>query len=197
MSGPMQVVALVFCFGSAALILAETSASPAEPKGSAAIPDILFIPTPNDVVDRMLELAGVKKQDLVYDLGCGDGRIVVAAAKKFGCRAMGVDIDPRRVEQSRVNAKKARVENLVKIEKQDLFLVDLRPASVVVLYLSPKANARLIPQLEKLAPGSRVVSHQFEIPGLKPDQVIEVQSKENRHKHTLYLWKTPLKKQTS
>ncbi len=117
---------------------------------------------------------------------------MVAAAKRYGCRAVGYDIDPRRVEQSRVNAKRAGVENLVKIERRDLFEVDLRRASVVVLYLSPKSNARLLPQLERLAPGSRIVSHQFDIRGIRPDKVIEVYSKEDRHRHTLFLWKTPL-----
>jgi SAM-dependent methyltransferase len=134
---------------------------------------------------------------MVYDLGCGDGRILVEAAKKYGCRGAGYDIDPRRVEESKENVKRGHVENLVKIEKQDVFGVDLRQASVVLLYLSPKANVRLFPQLEKLPPGSRIVSHQFEIRGIKPDNVIEVESKEDRHKHTLFLWKTPLEKRTA
>ncbi len=159
------------------------------------IPDILFIPTPKDVVVRMLELACATRRDMVYDLGCGDGRIVVEAARKYGCQGAGYDIDPRRVEESKENVKRARVENLVKIEKQDVFGLDLRRASVVVLYLSPNANVRLIPQLEKLRPGSRIVSHQFDIRGFKPDKVIEVESNEDHHKHTLFLWKTPLKKE--
>ncbi len=145
----------------------------------------------------MLDLACVTRRDLVYDLGCGDGRILVAAAKKYRCRGMGCDIDPRRVKQSKENVKRGHVENLVKIEKQDLFGVDLRHATVVVLYLSPRSNVRLLPQLEKLAPGSRIVSHQFEISGIKPDKVIEVESNEDHHKHTLFLWKTPLNEQTA
>jgi precorrin-6B methylase 2 len=193
----IQVVALIFCVAGGPFAAAEpTTTTPADSNPAAAIPDILFIPTPSDVVDRMMELARVKKGDVVYDLGCGDGRILVAAAKKCGCRGVGFDIDPRRVEESEANVKKDGVENLVKIEKRDLFGVDLRPASVVVLYLSPKANALLLPQLEKLAPGSRIVSHQFDIREIKPDKVIEVNSKEDHHKHTLFLWKTPLKKRT-
>jgi hypothetical protein len=110
---------------------------------------------------------------------------------------VGYDIDPRRVEESKENVKTGHVESLVKIEKQDVLGVDLRRASVVFLYLSPRANVRLFPQLEKLAPGSRIVSHQFEIRGVKPDNVIEVESKEDHHKHALFLWKTPLEKQTA
>ena len=192
MNCAMQVAALAFCLTLATLLSAEAAAIAADPNEAAAIPDILFIPTPNDVAERMLELAGVKKEDVVYDLGCGDGRILVTAAKKYGCQGVGLDIDPRRVEESVANVKKNRVEQLVKIEKRDLFAIDLGRASVVILYLSPKSNARLLPQLEKLAPGSRIVSHQFEIPGIMPDQIIEVQSKEDHHKHNLFLWKTPL-----
>ncbi len=158
------------------------------------LPAVVFIPTPHDVAARMLELAAVGKDDVVYDLGCGDGRIVVAAAKQYGCRARGVDIDPRRVEESRANVHRGGVEALVTIEKQDLFAVDLRPASVVVLYLSPKYNGQLLPQLEKLRPGSRIVSHQFAIPGIEPEKAIRMRSKEDPHEHTLYLWTAPLKK---
>jgi precorrin-6B methylase 2 len=157
------------------------------------IPDILFIPTPNDIVDRMLELASVRRDDVVYDLGCGDGRILVAAAKRYGCRCVGLDIDPLRIKESERNAKDNGVDALVRIEKRDLFTADLPDASVVFLYLSPKTNVRLLPQLEQLPPGSRIVSHQFDIQGLKPDKVVEVQSKGDSHVHTLFLWTTPLK----
>ena len=191
----MQVVALIFglaggCTGPSD----RTVVVPANRSAAAPIPDILFIPTPHDVVDRMLELARVTRGDLVYDLGCGDGRIVVAAARKYGCRAVGFDIDPRRVAESRENVRQNGVQGLVRIEERDLFGADLRQATVVVLYLSPKANIRLLPQLEKLAPGSRIVSHEFDIRGIKPDSVIELDSKEDHHKHTLFLWTTPLKK---
>ena len=155
-------------------------------------PDVVFVPTPNDVVDKMLELADVKKTDLLYDLGCGDGRIVIAAAKKVGCQAVGFDIDPKRIEESRENVKKSSVEKLVKIEQQDIFTLDLSPANVVTLYLLSKLNVRLIPQLSKLKPGSRIVSHDFDMKGIEPDKVVKLTS-ENGSVHTIYLWTTPLR----
>jgi uncharacterized protein (TIGR03000 family) len=158
-------------------------------------PDILFVPTPQDVVDKMLELAEVKKDDVIYDLGCGDGRIVVTAAKKYGCKAIGFDIDPERVEESQQNVKKNGVEKLVTIEEKDVFKLDLRPANVVTLYLLPQLNVKLIPQLEKLKPGSRIVSHDFDMKGVKPKQEVTVKSKEDGVEHTIYLWVTPLKKE--
>src|SRR5207248_1932134 len=133
-------------------------------------PDVIFVPTPQPVVDRMLELAGVKKGDVVYDLGCGDGRIVVTAAKKYGAKATGFDIDPERIKESNENVKKNGVEKLVQIKDQDIFTLDLSPANVVTLYLLPELNVRLIPQLEKLKPGSRIVSHSFAMEGVKPDK---------------------------
>lgn len=159
------------------------------------IPAVVFIPTPNDVVARMLDLAAVQKRDHVYDLGCGDGRIVIAAAKRFGCRATGFDVDPIRVEESHDNVKRGMVGDLVRIEQQDIFKLDLRPASVITLYLSPRFNARLIPQLETLRAGSRIVSHQFGIQGVKPDKVVEIVSEEDGRQHTIYLWTTPLRRQ--
>jgi SAM-dependent methyltransferase len=162
-----------------------------QPEQPGRVPDVIYLPTPGDVVDEMLALADVRRADVVYDLGCGDGRIVVAAAQR-GCRAVGVDIDPIRVKQSRDNIAKNRLEGLVRIERQDLFQTDLRPATVVTLYLSPQYNERLIPQLETLKPGSRIVSHQFEIRGVKPDKVAQFPSKEDGHRHALYLWTTPL-----
>lgn len=170
------------------------AAAAEKPGEEPPIPAVLFIPMPHDVAARMLELADVGKDDVVYDLGCGDGRIVVAAAKQHGCRAKGVDIDPRRVEDSRANVRRSGVEALVTIDKQDLFQVDLSPASVVVLYLSPKYNRQLLPQLDKLRPGARIVSHQFAIPGIEPEKTLRVTSKEDPHEHTLYLWTAPLKK---
>ncbi|MHB8955528.1 MAG: SAM-dependent methyltransferase [Pirellulaceae bacterium] len=155
-------------------------------------PDVIFVPTPNDVVEKMLELADVKKTDLLYDLGCGDGRIVIAAAKKVGCRAVGYDINPKRVEESQENVKKNSVEELVKIEQEDIFTLDLSPANVVTLYLLPKLNVKLIPQLKKLKPGSRIVSHDFAMEGIEPDKVVELTSEHGRV-HTIYLWTTPLK----
>lgn len=157
-------------------------------------PDVIFVPTPQIVVDKMLEMAKVTKNDLVYDLGCGDGRIVVTAAKKFGCRAIGYDIDPVRVKESLENVKKNKVEHLVKIEEKDIFTLDLSKANVITLYLLPSLNVKLIPQLEKLKPGSRIVSHDFDMKGVKPDKVVTIESKNGGGEHTVYLWTTPLKK---
>jgi SAM-dependent methyltransferase len=156
-------------------------------------PDVIFVPTPQDVVDKMLELAEIKKDDVVYDLGCGDGRIVVTAAKKSGCQAVGFDIDPERLRESRENVEKSGVANLVRIEDKDIFTVDLRPASVVTLYLLPELNVRLIPQLQKLKPGSRIVSHDFRMKGVKPDKVVRLKSKEDNAGHRVFLWTAPIK----
>ncbi len=156
------------------------------------VPDVVYIPTPHDIVEKMLQLAAVGKDDVVYDLGCGDGRIVIAAARKYGCKAIGVDIDPLRVEQSRKNVATNNVGHLVTIEQRDLRTLDLRQATVVTLYLTPGYNTRLIPQLEKMKPGSRIVSHAFAMHPIKPDRTVTVTAKESGRKHTLYLWTVPL-----
>ena len=158
--------------------------------------DVIYIPTPQDVVDKMLELAQVKKENLLYDLGCGDGRIVVTAAKRFGCRAVGFDIDPRRVEESLQNVRKNKVGHLVKIEQKDIFTLDLSKADVITLFLLSRLNVKLIPQLEKLKSGSRIVSHNFPMGRVKPDKVVKMSSSEDQFEHTIYLWTTPLKKVT-
>lgn len=155
-------------------------------------PDVHFVPTPQGVVDRMLELAQVTKDDVVYDLGCGDGRIVATAAKKYGCRAKGFDIDPKRIQESRETVAKNGVEDLVTIEQADIFELDLTPASVVTLYLLPQLNVRLIPQLKELKPGSRIVSHDFDMRGVEPDTV-ENLTTDDGISHTIYFWTTPLK----
>lgn len=162
----------------------------------ARTPDVIYVPTPHEVVAKMLEMAKVSKDDLVYDLGCGDGRIVVTAAKKFGCKAMGFDIDPKRIAEAKENVEKNKVGKLVTIEQKDIFELDLSKANVITLYLLPSLNVKLIPQLEKLKPGSRIVSHDFDMRGVEPDQKVEVTQKDGRS-HTVYLWTTPLKKTKS
>ena len=157
-------------------------------------PDVIFVPTPQEAVDKMLELAEVKKDDLLYDLGCGDGRIVVTAAQKYGCKAIGYDIDPQRVKESLENVEKKNVGHLVTIEQKDIFTLDLSKANVITLYLLPSLNVKLIPQLEKLKPGSRIVSHDFDMEGVEPDKVVEITSSENNVEHKIYLWTSPLKK---
>jgi hypothetical protein len=156
-------------------------------------PDAIFVPTPEDVVDKMLEIAGVKKTDLVVDLGCGDGRIVVAAAKKYRCRAVGYDVDPLCVQLSQDNVRKEKVDNLVTIEQKDIFTLDLAEADVVTLYLLPNLNVKLLPQLKKLKPGARIVSHQFPMAGIRPDRVVRYLSSEDGVEHAIYLWTLPLK----
>jgi outer membrane protein assembly factor BamB len=158
-------------------------------------PDAIFVATPQDVVEKMIEIAGVTKDDVVYDLGSGDGRIVIAASKKHGCASVGVEIDPALVRESRSRVKEARLETLVSIQEKDLFTVDLSAATVVTLYLGAPNNAKLLPALRKLKPGSRIVSHAHLLgdAGPKPDQGINVTSQEDQTEHTIYLWTTPLK----
>ena len=155
-------------------------------------PDVVYVGTPYDVVSAMLKMARVKKDDLVYDLGCGDGRMVVLAAKKYGCRGMGFDIDPERVTASRANVKRNGVEALVKIVRADLFTLDFREADVLSLYLLPEINEKLLPQFEKLKPGSRLVFHDYGLEGFKPEKTLYVVSNEDNMSHTLYLYTTPL-----
>jgi SAM-dependent methyltransferase len=162
------------------------------------VPDIEYVPTPQNVVDKLLDVAKIQKDDVLYDLGCGDGRIVVNAAKRFGIKAVGFDIDPKRVAESKENVKRNKVEHLVTIEQKDIFTVDLSKATVVTLYLLPELNVRLIPQLEKLRPGSRIVSHDFDMEGVEPETTWTVIARDHRtpkdREHYVYLWKTPLKK---
>ena len=147
-----------------------------------------FVPTPQEVVDKMIEVAGVKKGDTVYDLGSGDGRIVIAAAKK-GARAVGFEIDGDLVKESRANINKAGVETLAEIRQQDILTVDLSPASVLTMYLLPDVNLRLRPNiLSQLKPGSRVVSHAFDMGDWKPIKTEKVNGR------TVYLWIVPARK---
>ena len=147
-----------------------------------------FVPTPQEVVDKMIELGGVKKGDTVYDLGSGDGRIVITAAKK-GARAVGFEIDGDLLKESRQNIQKAGVENLAEIRQQDILTVDLSPASVVTMYLLPDVNLKLRPNvLSQMKPGSRVVSHAFDMGDWKPDKTERVDGR------TIYLWIVPAKK---
>ena len=153
---------------------------------AAPVPDVVFVPTPFPVVDQMLAVARVGASDVLYDLGSGDGRIVIAASKRFGIRAVGIDIDPRRIEESNFNADTAGVRSRVDFRIADLFETDLREASVVTLYLLPALNVRLRPKLfDELAPGSRVVSHSFDMGDWKPDSTLAVQAR------IIYYWVIP------
>jgi 2-polyprenyl-3-methyl-5-hydroxy-6-metoxy-1,4-benzoquinol methylase len=145
--------------------------------------DVIYVPTPYDVVDEMLRLAGVKKGDVLFDLGSGDGRIPIAAAKKFGIRATGIDIDPALVRQAEDNARNAGVGGLVQFRQEDLFKADFRDATVVTLYLQPHLNLKLRPRLwAELKPGTRVVSHQFDMGDWPPEKKVE------RNGHSIYVW---------
>ncbi len=145
--------------------------------------DVPYVPTPPDVVEEMLKLAGVKKTDIVYDLGCGDGRIVVMAAQKFGARGVGIDINPERIQEAKQNAAAAGVTDRVKFIEQNLFDADIREATVVTLYLLPSVNLKLRPKLQQdLKPGARVVSHSFDMGDWKPDKEVEYNGRR------LYLW---------
>jgi tRNA G37 N-methylase Trm5 len=157
-------------------------------------PDVIFVPTPHEVVEKMFELADVRPGEIVYDLGCGDGRIPVAAAKKFGVRAWGFDINPVRVKESLERVEKEKVEQLVTIKLADVFTLDLSKADVITLYLLPQLNVKLIPQLDKLKPGCRIVSHDFNMEGVKPKREIQFTPPGGRE-HRVYLWVTPLEKE--
>jgi precorrin-6B methylase 2 len=152
--------------------------------------DVPYVPTPQVVVEEMLKLAEVKKGDIVYDLGCGDGRIVVTAAKKYGVKGIGVDLDPDRVEESKANVKENKVEKLVTIRQGNALETDVSEASVVTLYLLPSVNLRLKPILQKqLKPGSRIVSHAFDMGDWEPEK--EVTVKHEGAPYMIYLWRIP------
>ncbi|HEY8550585.1 MAG TPA: class I SAM-dependent methyltransferase [Vicinamibacterales bacterium] len=148
-----------------------------------------YVPTPQDVVERMLELAEVTSKDVVYDLGCGDGRLVITAAKKYGARGVGIDIDPERIAESRANAKKEGVEGLVEFRQQDALEADVSQATVVTLYLLSAANLKLRPRLlAQLRPGARIVSHQFGMGDWVPDKT-ETFTDSLGANRLLYLWR--------
>lgn len=152
----------------------------------ARTPDVPFVPTSQELVVQMLKLANVTKDDTVYDLGCGDGRIVITAAKQFGAHSVGVDINPERIKEANENARKAGVADKVKFVEGDLFTAEIRPATVVTLYLLPNVNLKLRPRLLKeLKPGTRVVSHSFDMDDWKPEKEIDVNGSR------LYLWTIP------
>lgn len=179
-----------------ALVLSTVAPAQFQPK-PAREPDVIYVPTPYEVVEKMFELADIRPGEVVYDLGCGDGRIPCMAAKKFGVKAFGFDINPKRVEESLENVKKFRVENQVTIKQQDIFELDLSKADVITLYLLPRLNVKLIPQLDKLKPGCRIVSHDFNMEGVRPKREISFRPTmgDSVREHRVYLWVTPLEKE--
>jgi cyclopropane fatty-acyl-phospholipid synthase-like methyltransferase len=150
-------------------------------------PDVIFVPTPQEVVDAMLKLAKVTKNDIVYDLGSGDGRIPITAAKTYGARAVGIDIDPQRIREANENLKIAGVGDRVKFLNEDLFTANISEATVVTLYLLPSLNLRLLPKLNStLKPGTRIVSHSFDMGSAKPQETLNVNGR------TVYFWTIPI-----
>jgi SAM-dependent methyltransferase len=183
------VIALLAAVATASAVIAGPSATPPAAPARQAPPNLApYAATPQEVVDRMLQLADVKKTDVVYDLGSGDGRLVITAAKRFGARGVGIDIDPALIAQSKAAARKEGVDSLVEFRQQDALTVDLSPASVVTLYLLSGANMKLRPMLQKqLAPGSRVVSHQFGMGDWVPTRT-ETVTDQRGTSRLLYLW---------
>jgi cyclopropane fatty-acyl-phospholipid synthase-like methyltransferase len=163
--------------------------------GADFLEEIPFVPTPIEVVDKMLELAEVKKGDVLYDLGSGDGRIVIRAAKKYGVRAVGIEMDHFLLKKARQDAKAAGVSHLVEFRAEDALKTDLSRATVVTLYMLPWFNAKIEPNLKKyLKPGARIVAHDFGIEGWPPDKTAKLPNPEKKaggyvHYHTLYLWR--------
>ena len=172
---------------SFALIAAIVAPSSAQQAATLRSPDVIFVPTPQEVVDAMLKMAKVGPNDVIYDLGSGDGRLPITAAKTYGARGVGIDIDPQRIREANENLKTAGVGDKVKFLNQDLFTTDISEATVVTLYLLPSQNLKLIPKLNKeLKPGTRVVSHAFDMGDIKPQQTLNVNGR------TIYFWTTPI-----
>jgi SAM-dependent methyltransferase len=174
-------------------ILLISSVLAQAPQQLKQAPEVPYVPTTQVAVEAMLKLAGVTGDDVVYDLGCGDGRIVITAAKLYGARGVGIDIDPQRIQEANENAKKAGVERLVRFEENDLFKANIREASVVTLFLLTKVNARLRPKLlSELRVGTRVVSNTFDMGDWKPQKEFTVDTGEEGYfSRKLYLWTIP------
>ncbi|MCX7893266.1 MAG: class I SAM-dependent methyltransferase [Burkholderiales bacterium] len=186
-----RLAALLAAAALAGAAFAQTRAGvPLADEATAArplrMPDVIFVPTPQEVVDAMLRMANVTRDDVLFDLGSGDGRIVITAAQRYGTRGTGIDIDPERVQEAIDNAKAAGVKKLVRFRNEDLFAADLRDATVVTLYLLPELNRKLAPKLlAELRPGARIVSHQFDMGSWKPDREATVAGRK------IYLWVVP------
>ena len=182
----MRLPTIVLSFAIVAALTVPASAQQAAP-APLRTPDVIFVPTPQEVVDAMLKLANVTATDVVYDLGSGDGRTPITAARTYGARGVGIDIDPQRIKEAMENLKTAGVADKVTFRNQDLFTSDISEATVVTLYLLPSLNLKLIPKLNaELAPGTRVVSHAFDMGDIMPEHT------ENVNGRTIYLWTVPI-----
>ena len=188
----LAAVTLAACGDAANATTAQAQApatSPATPAPTQT-PDVIYVPTPQVTVDAMLKLGEVKKGDILYDLGSGDGRIPVTAAKRHGVRGVGIDIDPERIREANANAAAAGVTHLVTFRQEDLFQADFKEATVVTLYLLDTLNLKLRPKLlAELRPGTRIVSHAFDMGDWKPEKTVHMES------GTIYLWRIPAKGQ--
>jgi SAM-dependent methyltransferase len=182
------------CTAIAACLLTVAAASWAS-ADEKKVPDCVYVGTPNDVVEKMIDMAKIKKTDLVYDPGCGDGRMVIMAAKKHGCRGIGYEIVPKLLAEGNKLAKRRKVDHLVKIEDKDIFKADYSDGNVVLMYLLPEMIVRMTPQFEKMKDGSRIVAHDYPIKGVAPDDTVTMTSNEDNVKHTVYLYTLPLKKE--
>lgn len=154
--------------------------------------DVPYVPTPNEVVEEMLAMAGVKKDDVLYDLGSGDGRIPITAAKKFGTRGVGIDLDPERVKEAKENAANEKVADKVRFIEGDIFNVDFSEATVVTLYLLPDVNIKLKPKILAMKPGTRIVSHNYDMGDWTPEDTKTLNI--NGTNHYVYFWRVPEKK---
>jgi ribosomal protein L11 methylase PrmA len=180
-------LATFLCLATAGALVAPTSALAQQPAPALRSPDVIFVPTPQEVVDAMLKVAKVTKNDVIYDLGSGDGRIPITAAKTYGATAVGIDINPERIREATENLRTAGVGDRVKFLNEDLFTADISQATVVTLYLLPSLNLKLIPKLNKeLKPGTRIVSHAFDMGSAKPLETLNVNGR------TVYFWTIPI-----
>ena len=191
------LIAMMLAIFVPASLMTYAQDRPKEEKPPTRERDVIYVPTPNEVVERMFELADIRPGEVVYDLGCGDGRIPVMASKKFGVKSWGFDINPVRVKESLENVEKNNVKHLVTIQLKDIFELDLSKADVITLYLLPQLNVKLIPQLDKLKPGCRIVSHDFNMEGVRPKREISFRptTGDSVREHRVYLWVTPLEKE--
>lgn len=185
-----STLALALVVAAHATAACAQTQGPSQPQAAPRL-DVPYVPTHEKVVDEMLRLARPGKDDVLYDLGSGDGRIVITAARRFGSRGVGYDIDPERVAEARDNAKKAGVTDRVRFEQQDIFTADIKEATIVTLYLLPDVNLRLRPKLlSELRPGTRIVSHNYDMGDWKPERVVKV-TVPGGGEHTVYYWTIP------
>lgn len=182
----MHVLAIPFAAALALSVATACSAETTSAQQSEVRPDVIFVPTPQPVVDAMLKMANVRKGDILYDLGSGDGRIPITAARRFGVQGVGIDIDPERIAEANASAREAGVTHLVTFRNEDLFSADFSRASVVTLYLLESLNAKLRPKLlAELKPGTRIVSHAFTMGDWVPEKQQTIDGS------TIYMWTVP------